>query len=149
MRSSFADRGLPLNHSYNDEPDTPILRAGLSVMLFTRQKSLSRSRNLFSVLSIGFPFFKRLGGDIDPLELNQPFAGVRSERSGRQSLPLRQSIAFLGNDLADPRLDLVCSRVSVEAFWINDRGCPSASLRQDAFRFQVLCKWLRLRKPRP
>ena len=80
MRSSFADRGLPLNHSYNDEPDTPILRAGLSVMLFTRQKSLSRSRNLFSVLSIGFPFFKRLGGDIDPLELNQPFAGVRSER---------------------------------------------------------------------
>ena len=29
---------------YKDEPDTPILRAGLSVMLFTRQKLLSRSR---------------------------------------------------------------------------------------------------------
>src|ERR1700757_2617019 len=68
---------------------------------------------------------------------------------GWQSLPLRQSIAFLRTDLADPRLDLVCSRVSVEAFWINDRGCPSASLRQDAFRFPVLCEWLRLRKPRP
>src|SRR5246127_5466944 len=135
MRSSFADRGLPLNHSYNDEPDTPILRAGLSVMLFTRQKSLSRSRNLFSVLSIGFPFFKRLGGDIDPLELNQPFAGVRSERSGRQSLPLRQSIAFLGNDLADPRLDLVCSRVSVEAFWIKRPGISFTPAAAGCFSF--------------
>ena len=38
------EAGMPLNHSYKDEPDTPILRAGFSVMLFTRQKSLSRSR---------------------------------------------------------------------------------------------------------
>jgi hypothetical protein len=29
--------------------------------------------DLISVLSIGFPFFKRLGGDIDPLELDQSF----------------------------------------------------------------------------
>src|ERR1700747_927170 len=96
-----------------------------------------------------FGVFQTVGRDIDRPELNLPFAGVRSKRFGRQALPLRQSIAFLRNDLADPRPDLVCSRVSVEAFWINDRGCPSASLRQDAFRFQVLCKWLRLRKPRP
>ena len=38
--------------------------------------------------------FQRLRGDIDPLELDQPFAGVRSERFGRQPLPLRQSMPF-------------------------------------------------------
>src|ERR1700751_2821561 len=89
------------------------------------------------------PLFQWLSRD------TRPFAGVRSERFWLAVFAFAPSIAFLRTDLADPRLDLVCSRVSVESFWINDRGCPSASLRQDAFRFPVLCEWLRLRKPRP
>jgi hypothetical protein len=80
-------------------------------MQLERRNSRSRSTS-----SIEWPSFKRLGDDIDQLELNEPFARIQFERFGRQHLALRPTVAAPREDLARSQPDLVYSGVSAEAF---------------------------------
>jgi hypothetical protein len=117
MRSSFAGRRLPVSLQRRLSYADSARKLSLGHVVHPPEIALA-DRGFGQPFSIGFPFFTRLRGDIDRRELNQPFAAVQSERFGRQSLPLRQSVAFPRKNLARSQPDLVCSRVLVEAFRI-------------------------------